>query len=125
MNTSDPKRDVQRQHGVVAAVLSSIIVFAATDGHTAGKHDIDPPASSEFGLGPRASIGGNYTATLRGRQHHGYQACRCVLGDTIACFCLRRVPSRREVDGCADRGVGHDVPEHVDSAVRPNEPRGR
>ena len=52
MKTSDFNGTTRRWHRVAAAAPSSIIVFAVTDGHTAGKHDIDPPASSEFGSGP-------------------------------------------------------------------------
>ena len=51
-------QETRRQHGVVAALLRSIIVFAVTNGHTAVNHAIDPPAGSEFGSGPRTSAGG-------------------------------------------------------------------
>jgi hypothetical protein len=54
-----------QRRAVAAAVLSGVFVFAARDAHTAGRHNIEPPAHSEFGLGPRASVGGHYTAVLQ------------------------------------------------------------
>ena len=55
----------RRLHKIEAALLGGIIVFTATDGHTAGRRDVDRPASGEFGSGPRMSVGGQYAATLR------------------------------------------------------------
>jgi hypothetical protein len=65
MKTLDRNGNMRRQQGIAAAVLGSIILFAVTDGHTAGKHSVEPPARSEFGAGPRTSVGGHYAATLR------------------------------------------------------------
>lgn len=45
--------------------LRGIIVLAATDGYTAGSRDVARPASSEFGSGPRVSVGSTYAATLQ------------------------------------------------------------
>lgn len=68
MKASDLIGSKRRSQGVVTAVLCGIIVFAVTDGHTAGNHDIALPASSEFGLGPRTSVSGSYAATLQVQQ---------------------------------------------------------
>lgn len=64
MKTLDPDRNTRHGPAVAAAVLGSIIVLAVSNGHTAGRHVIDPPASSEFGPGPRSSDGGKYATTL-------------------------------------------------------------
>jgi len=57
-----------QRRALTAAVLSGVLVLAACDARAAGKHDIEPPAKSEFGLGPRASVGGRYTAVLQSSQ---------------------------------------------------------
>jgi hypothetical protein len=62
------RKSLGQRRAVIAAVLSSVIVFAARDAHAAGKHSVQPPAQSEFGLGPRASVGGRYTAVLQPSQ---------------------------------------------------------
>src|SRR5262245_7233269 len=56
---------LRQWRAVAAAVLSSMLVFAARDAHAAGRHNVEPPARSEFSLGPRASVGGHYTAVLQ------------------------------------------------------------
>src|SRR5437868_4471066 len=43
------------RRAVTAAVLTAVAVLAARDAYASGKHNIEPPAKSEFGLGPRAS----------------------------------------------------------------------
>ena len=68
MKTSDRTRNRRSLPGIAAAVLSSIIVFATTDGHTAGRHDIGRPVASAFGSGPRISAEGRYAATLRAQE---------------------------------------------------------
>lgn len=65
MKMSNYNFSKRRLHKVAAALLGSIIVFTATDGYTAGRRDVDRPASGEFGPGPRTSVGGQYAATLR------------------------------------------------------------
>ena len=57
-----------RRAGMAAAVLSGVLVFAAHDASAAGRHSLEPPAQSEFGLGPRASVGGHYRAVLQPSQ---------------------------------------------------------
>ncbi|HEX7235704.1 MAG TPA: FixH family protein [Gammaproteobacteria bacterium] len=57
-----------QRRALAAAVLSAVFVCAARDVQAAGRHDIQPPAKSEFGLGPRASVGGHYTAVLQPSQ---------------------------------------------------------
>ena len=57
-----------QRRAVIAAVLSSVLAFAANDALAAGKHKAEPPAQSEFGLGPRASVGGHYTAVIQPSQ---------------------------------------------------------
>lgn len=68
MNSSDRIRNTRRLSGFVAGVLGTIIIFVATDGYTAGTHKLSPPASSEFGPGPRRSASGIYVATLEVQQ---------------------------------------------------------
>jgi hypothetical protein len=58
------RRRSQRR-AIAAAVLTGVLAFASRDAHAAGRHDIEPPARSEFGLGPRASVDGRYTAVLQ------------------------------------------------------------
>ena len=58
-------KSLRQRRAMAAAVLSGMLIFAARDAHAAGKHDVEPPARSEFGLGPRASVGGHYTAVLQ------------------------------------------------------------
>lgn len=65
MKTSDLSGNTRRRHPVVAAVPSSIFVFAVTHGHTPGSYDIDWPARWELGSGPRTSVGGNYAVMLQ------------------------------------------------------------
>ncbi len=57
-----------QRRAVIAGVLSGVLAFTASDALAAGKHKAEPPAQSEFGLGPRASLGGHYTAALQPSQ---------------------------------------------------------
>jgi hypothetical protein len=68
MKLSDRIENTRRLPGFMAAILSTIIVFVATDGYTAGTHDVSRPASSEFGPGPRTSTGKYYVAMFEAQQ---------------------------------------------------------
>ena len=59
---------LRQRRSVAAAVLSGLLVFNAPHAQAAGRHDIELPARSEFGLGPRVSVGGHYTAVLQPSQ---------------------------------------------------------
>jgi hypothetical protein len=59
---------LRQRRSVAAAVLSGVLVFNAPDAQAAGRHDIELPARSEFGLGPRVAVGGHYTAVLQPSQ---------------------------------------------------------
>ena len=68
MKLSDRIGSTRHLRGFVATVLSAIIVLAASDGHTAGIHNVSRPAGSQFGPGPRRSDGGIYVATIELQQ---------------------------------------------------------
>ncbi|HEX5049784.1 MAG TPA: FixH family protein [Gammaproteobacteria bacterium] len=63
---SNPNR-FRRRYAMAATVLGAVAFFAAAAAHAgpAGRHRAEPPARSEFGLGPRVSAAGHYTATLQ------------------------------------------------------------
>ena len=61
---SSPNR-FRRCYAMAATVLGAVALFAAAaHAGPAGMHRAEPPAQSEFGLGPRFSAAGHYTATL-------------------------------------------------------------
>ena len=93
-----------RRRALVAAVLSSVLVFAVRDVHAAGRHDIEAPARSEFGLGPRASVGGRYTAVLQPSQPLRPRQMQTVL-------LLVTDSDGRTVEG-ATIAVGGGMPQH-------------
>jgi len=109
MNRSGLKSKTRHRHSLVALVLGSIIVFTATDGYTARNHVQDRPADSEFGPGPRTSVGGTYIATLQTLQPlrpRQMQSVRVLIEDAAG----------HAVDGAAisiDGGMpqhGHGLP---------------
>jgi hypothetical protein len=66
MNTlHSPNRSRRRYAAVPAVVLGFAALFAAAHASPAGMHRVEPPPHSEFGLGPRVSAAGRYTATLQ------------------------------------------------------------
>ena len=68
MNVGTHGKYSRQRRALAAAILSGAFLFAALDADAAGKRNIEPPTQSEFGLGPRASVGGHYTAVLQPSQ---------------------------------------------------------
>ena len=93
-----------QRRNLAAAVLSAVVVVAALDAQAAGKHDIEPPAKSEFGLGPRASVGGHYTAVLQASQPLRPRQLQTVL-------VLVTDSEGHTVDG-ATIAIGGGMPQH-------------
>jgi hypothetical protein len=91
---------------LAAALLTGIVVFAAahTHAHAAGRGHIERPAGSEFGLGPRTSVDGHYTAMLEAGQPlrpRQLQTLRLLLKDA----------GGHAVDG-ASITIGGGMPQH-------------
>ncbi len=84
MNTLHSNRNrFPRRYAVATTLLGVVAFFSAA--HAAGTHRAEPPARSEFGLGPRVSAAGHYRETLqpadplRPRQ---LQSARVLVADT-------------------------------------------
>ena len=66
MNTLHSNRNrFRRRSAVAATLLGAVAFFTVAHARPAGMHRAEPPARSEFGLGPRVSAAGRYTATLQ------------------------------------------------------------
>jgi hypothetical protein len=66
MNALHPNQNrIRRRYAMAAAVLGVAAFLAVAHARPAGMHKVQPPAQSEFGLGPRVSAAGHYTATLQ------------------------------------------------------------
>jgi hypothetical protein len=68
MKNSTRKSSNARRRVVAPMVIVALAALASACGHFAMGEDVQRPAETEFGLGPRASARHVYTATLQPRQ---------------------------------------------------------
>ena len=66
---NDPQSRPRRRLAIAAVVLALAATGCTEDALAfLGGHDVKPPAATEFGLGPRVSAKGVYTASLEPRE---------------------------------------------------------
>lgn len=95
-----------RRRLVLAGALLALTLTATgcEDVLAFGGHDVRPPAAAEFGLGPRASGNGTFTATLEPREPIALRKLQTVA--------VRVVDAKGQPVTGASIAVGGGMPEH-------------
>ena len=97
--------DPKRRWAIAAAVLALALTGCTEDALAFfGGHDVAKPAATEFGLGPRVSTQGVYTATLEPREPLALRKLQTVA-------VRLRDGKGQPIDGAAIT-VGGGMPEH-------------
>ena len=104
--TTQPRPANAQRRLAIAATLLALATAGCTEEALAffGGHDVKPPAATEFGVGPRASAKGLYTATLEPREPLALRKLQAVA------VRVRDASGRPVADAVIS--VGGGMPEH-------------